>query len=165
MKMISTVLLAGLLLAAAPACAAPMTEGPLRPLVGDWTVTGTTRGKAITTGAQVRPVFDGAFLEMHIKDQADAASYEARVFIGRNDKGGLVVHWLDATGGETSQTLGSGALTADGAKLVFPYPDDEFRDRLDYDRAHDRWRLFIEMGPRDHPKVFSDWYFDRTKPR
>ena len=110
-------------------------------------------------------MFGGAFLEMHIKDPAGAAPYEARVYIGRTDKGGLVVHWLDATGGETSQTVGTGELTADGARLVFPYPGNEFRDRLEYDRAHDRWRLFIEMGMRTHPQVFSDWYFDRLKPR
>jgi len=148
-----------------PAYAAPLTEGPLGPFVGDWTISGTTRGKAITTGAEVRPVFGGAFLEMHIKDPAGAAPYEARVFIGRNDKGRLIVHWLDATGGETSQTVGMGDLTADGAKLGFPYPGNEFRDRLDYDRAHDRWRLIIEMGPPSHPQVFSDWDFDRVKPR
>ncbi len=49
--------------------------------------------------------------------------------------------------------------------LTFPYPEGTFHDKLTYDPAHDRWRLFIETGPADHLKVFSDWYFDRSSPK
>jgi hypothetical protein len=146
------------------AAAAPLQDGPLGRFVGDWTVTGTTRGRPAATGAEVRPVFGGAFLELHVKDPAGRSPYEARVFFGQDAKGALVVHWLDATGGETSRTLGSGEVRGDAAVFRFPYPDGEFRDRLEYDRAHDRWRLLIVTGPEAQPKVFSDWVFERATP-
>ena len=76
----------------------------------------------------------------------------------------MVVHWLAGTGAETSETLGTGSIAGDVVTLTFPYPEGTFRDKLTYDAAHDRWRLFIEMGSLDHPKVFSDWYFDRSRP-
>jgi len=144
------------------ALAAPKPiDGVLAHFVGQWSITGTTLGKPAVTGAEVEPEFDGNFLELHIKDPSGRDSYEARVYFGTDASGQLVVHWLDATGGETSRTLGGGQVQGDLVTLNFPYPDGAFRDRLTYDRAQDRWRLFIEMGPADHPRVFSDWFFKR----
>ena len=142
--------------------AASPTVGVLGRFIGDWRITGVTRGLPTQTSAQVRSAFGGAFLEMHIKDPAERSPYEARVFFGEDNRGALVVHWLDATGGETSRTLGTGTIKGDHVALTFAYPDGEFRDHLDYDRVTDRWRLVIEMGPRDHPAPFSDWTFDRV---
>ena len=160
--------LAAFALALAPAGlahAGSPTMGVLGRFVGDWTVTGVTRGVPTLTGAQVRSQFGGAFLEMHIRDPSGRSPYEARVFFGQDAAGALVVNWLDGTGGATSRTLGSGTIKGDHITLTFPYPGSEFRDRLDYDRATDRWRLVIEMGPRDHPQPFSDWTFDRVASR
>jgi hypothetical protein len=153
----------GLVLGASlPAFAAPKPiDGVLSHFIGKWSITGTTRGKPAVTGADVQPEFDGNFLDLHIKDPAGRDGYEARVYFGSDASGSLVVHWLDATGGETSRTLGGGQVQGDVVTLTFPYPDGVFRDRLTYDRTQDSWRLFIEMGPADHPKVFSDWYFKR----
>jgi hypothetical protein len=153
----------GLVLWAAPAWAAPPAWGVLDRFVGIWAVTGTTLGHPADTGAEVRPAFGGAFLELHVKDPKAKDAYEARVFFGQDAGGRVVVHWLDRTGGEYSRTLGAGQLTPDGARLVFPYPDGDFRDALTYDPAHDRWRLLIETGPKDKPQVFSDWWFDRVR--
>ena len=91
--------------------------------------------------------------------------YEARVFLGEAKDGSFVAHWLDATGGETSRTLGSGRIIGDRVELNFPYQEGEFRDRLEYDRARDRWRLLIERRPKDQPKTFSDWDFERASAR
>jgi len=154
--------LAAALLAGPAARADPPTLGVLGKFIGDWTITGVTQGRPTQTGAQVRGAFGGAFLEMHIKDPGERSPYEARVFFGEDAKGGLIVHWLDATGGETSRTLGTGEVHGDHVTLTFPYPDNEFRDHLDYDRATDRWRLVIEMGPPDHAQPFCDWTFDRV---
>jgi len=145
--------------------AAPLIDSVLRRFVGSWTISGTTRGKATASAAEVRPQFGGAFLELHIKDPTGKLPYEARVFLGEAKDGTIVAHWLDGTGGETSRTLGSGRIVGDRVELTFPYPEGEFRDRLEYDRVRDRWRLFIEMGPPDQPKTFSDWYFERTGSR
>lgn len=145
--------------------AAPLSEGVLGRLVGTWAITGTTRGEATVTGAEVRPQFSGAFLEMHIKDPTGKVPYEARVFLGQADDGSIVAHWLDGTGGESSRTLGNGRIVGDLVALSFPYPAGEFRNRLEYDRGRDRWRMFIEMGPKEQPKIFSDWYFERAAPR
>jgi hypothetical protein len=156
------VLLAASIAAAQTASAASPSLGVLGHLIGDWTITGVTRGRPTLSAAQVHDVFGGAFLEMHIKDPSDRSPYEARVFIGEDAQGALVVHWLDATGGETSRTLGTGMIEGDHATLTFPYPDGEFRDRLDYDPSGDRWRLVTEMGPKDHPQPLCDWSFDRA---
>ena len=161
-KLLPLCLLASLSQAVA---AAPLTDSVLGRFVGTWAITGTTRGKATVTGAEVRPQFGGAFVELHIKDPAGKVPYEARVFLGEAKDGSIVAHWLDGTGGETSRTLGHGRIIGDRVELNFPYPEGEFRDRLEYDRARDRWRLFIEMGPKDQPKTFSDWYFERTTAR
>ncbi|WP_324750064.1 hypothetical protein SH591_00520 [Sphingomonas sp. LY54] len=141
--------------------AAPLSEGVLGRFVGTWAVTGTTRGETTVIGAEVRPQFGGAFLEMHIKDPAGKLPYEARVYLGQADDGSIVAHWLDGTGGESSRTLGSGRIVGDQVELSFPYRAGEFRNRLEYDRRRDRWRMFIEMGPKEHSKIFSDWYFER----
>ena len=145
-----------------PAIAAPTPlDGFLGHFEGQWRINGTTLGKQTVTGAEVQSEFNGKFFELHIKDPLGHDKYEARVFFGSDDKGGVIVHWLDGTGGETSKTLGIGRIEGDLMTLVFPYPDGIFRDRLTYDSGHDRWRLLIEMGPTDHPKVFSDWLFER----
>jgi hypothetical protein len=148
-----------------PASAAPLTEGVLGRFVGNWTVSGTTRGEPTTTGAQVRPQFGGAFLELHIKDPAGKVPYEARVFFAETKDGSIVAHWLDATGGETSRTLGTGRIVKNRVELIFPYPGSDFRNRLEYEPLSDRWRMLIQMGPKDKPRTFSDWYFKRTKVR
>jgi hypothetical protein len=154
--------LAGALALAGPALAAPKpTDGVLAHFVGRWRISGVTLGKPAATGAEVEPRFGGAFLELHIKDPAGRDPYEAQVYFGSDAAGQLVVHWLDATGGETSRTLGRGRAEGDLVTLDFPYPDGDFRDRLTYDAAHDRWRLYIETGPAEHPRVFSDWTFER----
>ena len=160
-RALAGVLLAASMAAARTAFAASPSLGVLGHLIGDWTITGVTRGRPILSAAQVRDAFGGAFMEMHIKDSSDRSPYEARVFIGEDAQGALVVHWLDATGGETSRTLGTGTIKGDHVTLTFPYPDAEFRDRLDYDHVTDRWRLVIEMGPKGHAQPFCDWSFDR----
>ncbi len=148
----------------APAPHKPIADGVLGHFLGTWTITGTTLGRPTITEAQVQELFSGSFLELHIKDPANKDRYEARVFFGQTQAGSLVVHWLDATGADTSQILGKGTVAGNVVTLTFPYPEGTFRDKLTFDPAQDRWHLFIEMGPADHPKVFSDWYFDRSKP-
>jgi len=148
-----------------PAAAAPVTDGLLGDFVGDWVISGTTRGKPTATAAEVRPQFGGAFVELHVKDPAGKTPYEARVFFSQANDDAVVVHWLDATGGESSRTLGGGRFSGDRLDLTFAYPDGEMRNHLEYDRAHDRWRMLIETGPKDQPRIFSDWYFDRQKVR
>ena len=162
------VALAAVLIAVAgDACqAAPVGPGSVFDrLVGTWTVDGTTRGRPTSTGAEARSELGGTFTELHIKDPRGVDRYEARVFFGKQENGELVVHWLDGTGGETSRTLGSGAVNGDVVTITFAYPDGTFRDTFAYDRINDRWRLLILTGPRDHPRTFSDWRFDRAQGR
>lgn len=160
------VLAFGLLLSAPnTAAAASVTDGVLGRFIGRWAVSGTTRGEPTTTAAEVKAQFGGAFVELHVADPSGRNDYEARVFFGRTDDGAVVVHWLDGTGGASSRTLGAGTAVGDRVDLTFAYPDGEMRNRLDYDRATDRWRMRIEMGPRDKPSLFSDWIFVRQPTR
>ena len=156
-----------LIAAASEVCrAAPVGPGGVfDSLAGTWTVSGTTMGKPTGTGADARSEFGGMFTELHIKDPRGVDRYEARVFFGKAENGKLVVHWLDGTGGETSRTLGSGDVNGDVVTMTFAYPEGTFRDTFTYDRIKDRWRLLVLMGPTDHPRTFSDWYFDRVRGR
>lgn len=159
-------LAAGLLLGGAGAAgAAPVTDGVLGKFVGAWAISGTTRGEETATMAQVRPAFGGAFVELHIKDPSGRSDYEARVFLGQDEDGTVVAHWLDGTGGGSSRTLGTGRIVGDRLDLTFAYPEGEMRNQLSYDRAQDAWRMRIEMGPKAAPRVFSDWRFVRRAGR
>ncbi|MEW5685144.1 MAG: hypothetical protein AB1942_09510 [Pseudomonadota bacterium] len=155
-------LLAGLPQAA---LAASASDGVLGRFVGTWAVSGTTRGEPTATAAEVSARFGGAFVEMHVADPTGKNDYEARVFFGQAEDGAVVVHWLDATGGGTSRTLGAGRIVGDHVDMTFAYPQGEMRNRLDYDRAGDRWRMRIETGPKDKPSLFSDWVFVRQPAR
>ena len=147
----------------APVPARPvLADGLLGHLLGDWRISGPVRGRMVHNAAEARAVLGGAFVELHIHDPSPRHAYEARVFIGRTASGGLVAHWLDGTGGETSRTLGRGRIDGDVVELDFAYPNGMFRDRLSYDRAADRWRLLIASGPEEKPEVFSDWTFTRA---
>ncbi len=160
-------LAAVLIAASSEVCqAAPVGPGSVFDrLAGTWTVSGTTMGKPTRTSADARSEFNGTFTELHIKDPRGVDHYEARVFFGKAENGKLVVHWLDGTGGETSRTLGSGDVTGDVVTMTFAYPEGTFRDTFTYDRIKDRWRLLILMGSTNHPRTFSDWYFDRVQGR
>ena len=140
-----------------------ITQGVFGHLLGEWDISGSTLGKPTRTGAQVQPNCGGTFFELHIKDPARRDQYQARVFLGQKQDGRLVIHWLDRTGADTSQSLGTGKVSGDVVTMTFPYPEREFRDIFTYEPASDHWRLLIQTGPVDHPKVFSDWYFVRSK--
>ncbi len=155
------ILALGLLLGASQAASAAVTDGVLGRFVGEWAISGTTRGEPTATSAEVSARFGGAFVELHVADPTGQNDYEARVFFGQAKDGAVVVHWLDATGGGTSRTLGAGQIVGDALKMTFAYPEGEMRNRLDYDRATDRWRMRIEMGAKDKPALFSDWTFVR----
>lgn len=155
----------GLLAAPHAAGAATVADGVLGRFVGTWAINGTTRGEPTTTAASVTTQFGGAFVELHVADPSGKNDYEARVFFGQGDDGAVVVHWLDGTGGGSSRTLGGGRVVGDRLDLTFAYPEGEMRNRLDYDRATDRWRMRIEMGSKDKPSLFSDWTFVRQPAR
>ena len=159
------VLSAAVFLCSWSAQAAQLSGGLLGHLTGNWDVSGTTMGRPTHTHADVTPVFNGAFLAMHVLDPTKQDHYEALVFFGETATRDLVVHWLDVTGGESSRTLGNGHIAGDLVSMTFPYPDGVFHDRLTYDPARDRWRLLVEVGAGAHPRLFSDWFFDRVKGR
>jgi len=157
-----------LALSAQPALAASLTDSMLGRLVGTWTVTGTTQGSQTNftnTGAEVRTQFYNSFIEIHISDPSGRSPYEVRLFIGEAKDGTIIAHWLDGGGAERSRILGTGRIIDDRIELRFPYPDGEFRRKIEYDRLRDRWRLLIETGSEKEPKTFSDWYFERVKMR
>lgn len=148
---------------AAPQQDQKITRGVFSRLIGDWNVTGSTLGRPTITGADVHAEFGGAFIEVHIKDPAGKDQYEARIFFGQNK----MVAWSFT--GWTRLALTHhrhwerAKLRGNVVTIAFPYPEGQFRDTFTYEPASDRWRLFIQMGPADHPKIFSDWYFVRIK--
>jgi hypothetical protein len=151
----------------AVACSHPAIAGTtlqasvLDKLTGDWIAQGPLLGKPVCDAARARWVLDGQFLELSFNSKMPGRPYQAMIFIGQ-DGPALSVHWLDVFGGTFAKVLGAGELDKDGASLTFPYPDGAFRDRLSYDRPHDRWRLLIQTGSGAKTQVLSDWMFTRA---
>ena len=144
------------------AAAAPLRESSLDRFVGEWTIAGVTQGEATTGRARGTWMFDSRFFLLDIEGPEGPDRYQAHVYFGEDGEGRLTVHWLDVTGGETARTLGTGRVDGYLVTLSFPYPDGEFRDRIEYDPASDRWRILATTGPEASPVVFADWTFTRA---
>src|SRR5439155_23574272 len=91
-------------------------------LAGRWDLAGTVLGKPAHYRAEGRWVLAQGWLELHLRDAAGAAGYEARVFIGYDAKAQqYIAHWLDRFGaaGAASGTLLLESQAPDGAWSTF----------------------------------------------
>lgn len=118
-------------------------------LDGRWTMVGDVMGKPVQYDMEAFPTLQGTFTEMHMNDIHVPSKYEARVFIGADKDGRLIVHWLDSFGAKYSVPHGTGAITGNTIAFSFPYPSGEFRDTLTYQPARQTWTLLIEAAKPD----------------
>jgi hypothetical protein len=108
-------------------------------LAGRWDVTGQLRGSNVKQTLTAEWTLNHQFFEMRLAD-------EARIFLGydfMSDR--YVAHWLDASGGRFSETLGYGSRSGENAiTIVYEYPDRPFRNTLTWNPERSSWRWLIE---------------------
>jgi hypothetical protein len=144
-----SMLLSCLLATAAQAADAPPRPALLAALDGQWIMTGDVMGKPVTYTMQAAPTLQGSFSELHMTDVQVPSQYEARVFIGADTDGGVIVHWLDSFGGAYSIPHGTGRIEGERLQFFIPYRSGEFRDTLTRQPENGRWRLLIEAKKPD----------------
>lgn len=71
----------------------------LAALDGDWMMVGDVLGEPVRYRLTVKPILAQTFTELHMTDVQEPPEYEARVFLGYDEKSGQVIaHWLDVFG-------------------------------------------------------------------
>jgi hypothetical protein len=137
----------------------------LAALDGNWIMVGDVRGEPVRYRLTVKPILARTFTELHMTDVQVPPEYEARVFLGHDEKSGQVIaHWLDVFGAKGSIPHGTGHMTADSIEFTVPYPDGPFRDTLTFDAATGKWRFTIEAS--DGPgkwKHFAAYEIERAR--
>lgn len=144
-----------------------MHDSLLDHLVGHWRVTREQKGKTVITSADADWVLNHQFVRLHYHDATPtASSYEAMVFIGRdNTSDRYVVHWLDLFGGRTSETLGYGTPVPNGIRLVFEYPEGPFVNTFTFDAGTGQWStLMRQKDARGASTTFATERFTRRRP-
>jgi hypothetical protein len=135
------------------------TTGLLDELVGDWRMVGQVRGQPATYDVQARRILNGRFVELHLKDVARPAQYEALVLIGEDTLAKRVlVHWLDSFGAAFSIPHGEGAISGDTVRFEIPYRDAPFRDTFVFRRSDGSWIFRLEASDRRGGwKLFAEY--------
>jgi hypothetical protein len=136
----------------------------LKALDGQWTMVGDVKGKPVQYDMEAFPTLQGTFTEMHMNDVHVPSRYEARVFIGADKGGQLIVHWLDSFGAKYSVPHGTGAITGNAIIFNIPYPSGQFRDTLTYQPTRQVWTLLIEAAKPDGSWGHFAQYEIRRKP-
>lgn len=120
--------------------AARFEDARLDRLAGRWNVARTIRGEVVRNSLDAEWVLQHRFLRLHYTDPARPPAYEAMVFMGWNrERGEYVVHWIDAFGGDFSETLGHGRAEGDSIVLLFHYPSGDFRNTYRWWPGRGEW--------------------------
>lgn len=98
-----------------------------------------------------------------MKDVHDPPEYAAHVYIGYDPEDEqYVAHWIDSTGGRSSETLGYGQREDDAITFKFNYPDAPFRTTFKR-RPDGTWNVL--MRTKDGPEAWSTFAEYDVKPR
>ena len=108
-------------------------------------------------------ILQSQFLSLHMKDVSVPPAYEVNLLIGLDStKNEYVAHWLDSFGGAGARVVGLGPLSPDKIEIVFPYPEQRFRNMFKYASDKDEWTLVIESEHADgHWSVFAQYAIAR----
>jgi len=137
----------------------PVAKSLLDELVGEWRMTGHVRGRPVAYDVLARRVLNGRYVELHMKDVARPAQYEAVVLIGEDTlPRRVIVHWLDSFGAAFSIPHGEGVVSGDTVQFEIPYKDAPFRDTFVFRRADHSWRFHLEGSDgKGGWKTFADY--------
>jgi hypothetical protein len=102
------------------------------------------------------------FLCLEMRGTARVPTYEAIVFIGRDNLSErYVAHWLDVSGGRWSETLGYGTKSGQAVEFVFEYPDGPFRTTFAQGAAGD-WSVDMrQRTPAGTWRTFAHYSLQR----
>jgi hypothetical protein len=152
----STSLLYSLLLtvaaATAPAAAPAATPSDpfLAQLAGEWTLTGSVRGKPVHYHGSGRWLLRQGWLCLSLHDLSQAPGYQARVYFGHDSKADdYVVHWLDQFGAAGARVVGTGKRSGQTLVFTFLYPEGAFRDTLVLAAEGNSGSLLLESQDKD----------------
>lgn len=122
----------------------------LKALDGDWVMSGDVKGEPVRYRMTAGPTLQGAFTEVHMADVQVPSQYEARVFIGFDQKSKTVIaHWLDSFGAKYSVPHGSGELGENTIRFTIPYATGAFRDTFTFNPATNTWQFVLEAAQPD----------------
>jgi Protein of unknown function (DUF1579) len=114
-------------------------------LTGRWQMVGAVRTRPATYSLRAEWVLNHQFLRLDMRDVADPPAYQAMVYIGYdNASERYVAHWLDATGGRFSETLGYGQRVGSAIRLTLEYPDGPFHTTFTLDPAGRSWSVLMQ---------------------
>jgi hypothetical protein len=135
-------------------------------LVGDWTVERKFgSGRMATNSVRAEWVLQHQFVELHYRDVATPAKYEAIVLIGFDSIGKhYICHWTDNFGADYSadgfalRDEGSNALT-----FKFSFHDGELTNRFAFDPQSGTWTSTIRQTENGEWKLFCEDKFTRQR--
>jgi hypothetical protein len=137
--------------ATAPAATAATPADPfLAQLAGEWTLTGTVRGKPVQYHGSGRWLLRQGWLCLSLHDLSPAPGYQARVYFGHDAKADdYVVHWLDQFGAAGARVVGSGKRSGQTLVFTFLYAEGAFRDTLVLAADGNSGSLLLESQDKD----------------
>lgn len=122
----------------------------LRALDGSWRMSGDVMGEPVTYSMSAASALQGSFTEMRMKDVQVPAQYEAVVFLGFDKASQTVlVHWMDSTGAKGSIPHGTGHITGNRIRILFPYQSGNFRNTMTYNADSASWTFVLESAQPD----------------
>jgi hypothetical protein len=113
-------------------------------LEGRWKISRQIRGTTVENVANATWVLNHQFLQLHMKDVAVPAKYEAIVLIGYIYADKLyLAHWTDSFGAKFS-AVGKGTRSGNSVEFRFEYPDGPFFNTFTWYAERKEWVLRME---------------------
>jgi len=142
-----------------------LSDPLLEKLVGDWKVERKfPSGRTAINTVYAEWVLQHQFLELHYRDAAVPATYEAKILIGYDAVGKrYICHWADSFGGDYS-TDGF-ASREEGSNVIefkFAFHDGELTNRYAFDPGTGSWTSTIRQVEKGEWKLFCEDIFKRT---
>jgi hypothetical protein len=145
-----------------------LTDPLLDKLAGDWKVERKfPSGRTATNFVHIEWVLQHQFVELHYRDAATPAQYEAIVLLGYDSKGKhYICHWADNFGADYSA---DGFAPRDEASnaldFKFKFQDGELTNRFAFDPKTGRWTSTIRQTEQGEWKLFCEDTFTREPPK
>jgi len=143
----------------------PLNDPLLDKLVGDWNVERKFgNGRIAKNVVHVEWVLQHQFVELHYKDVATPAAYEAIVLIGYDQPAKrYICHWTDNFGADNSADgLAPREEGANQIEFKFGTPDGELTNRFAFDPKSGAWTSTIRQVEKGEWKLFCEDTFIRA---
>lgn len=137
-------------------------------LTGDWKVERTFRsGRTATNVVHIEWVLQHQFVQLHYRDVATPAKYEAIVLLGYDGSAKhYICHWADNFGADYSADGFAARDEASNAlDFKFIFKDGELTNRFVFDPKTDTWISTIRQTENGEWKLFCEDKFTRKPPK